>query len=160
MSEKNRLNRNIHALGKDLISKLEFNISEKIIETYKQFMKKVADLRAHYYEELTEKRKKEYSAYKKKEASQEVTHKKKTEFLKFKQIFANICKSERMKVLLNPRVARWVKLFIENMKSRVKKSSVNWGNHELYQRLSSGKKIPKLMLKAKLRCPSSRLIKR
>lgn len=48
-SEKDRLNRNIKSLGKELISNLEFNIAEKIIETYKQFMKKVADLRAHYY---------------------------------------------------------------------------------------------------------------
>ena len=48
-SEKDRLNKNIKSMGKQLISKLEFNIAEKIIETYKQFMKKVADLRAQYY---------------------------------------------------------------------------------------------------------------
>ena len=59
-----------------MISKLEFNISEKIIETYKKFMKKVADLRAHYYEELTENRKKEYSTHKKKEDRMQIVLKK------------------------------------------------------------------------------------
>ena len=57
-SEKDRIRKNIHSLGRDLVSRLEYNIAEKIIETYRQFMKKVSDLRARYYEELTEKTKK------------------------------------------------------------------------------------------------------
>lgn len=100
-------------------------------------MKKVADLRAHYYEELTEKRKKEYSIHKKKEDKFQVVVRKRNEFLKFKNIFVNICRSEKMKVLLNPRVARWVRLFIENLKKKIKKRNSQWGNNELFNRLAS-----------------------
>ena len=41
-------------------------------------MKKVSDLRAHYYEELTEERKKEFSKHKKQETKEIVEYKKKT----------------------------------------------------------------------------------
>lgn len=36
-----------------MLSKLEFNIAEKIIETYREFTTKVANLRANYYLSLT-----------------------------------------------------------------------------------------------------------
>ena len=49
-SEKIRIKNNVRAAGSHLISKLETNIAEKIIETYHQLMKKVSDLRAKYYE--------------------------------------------------------------------------------------------------------------
>lgn len=42
-----------------MVSSLETNIAEKIIETYHQLMKRVSDLRAKYYEDLTQMRKKE-----------------------------------------------------------------------------------------------------
>lgn len=45
-------------------------------------------------------------------------NKKLSEFEKFKQIFTNICSSEKMKVILNPKVHRWVKLFITNLKKQ------------------------------------------
>lgn len=52
-TEKIRIKNNIKAAGARLISRLELNIAEKIIETYHQLMKKVSDLRAKYYIELT-----------------------------------------------------------------------------------------------------------
>lgn len=61
-SEKLRIKSNIQAVGSQLVSKLETNIAQKIIETYHQLMKKVSDLRAKYYEELTQLRKKEQQA--------------------------------------------------------------------------------------------------
>lgn len=48
-TEKTRIKNNIKAAGSNLVSRLELNIAEKIIETYHQLMKKVSDLRAKYY---------------------------------------------------------------------------------------------------------------
>lgn len=58
-SEKKRIKNNLQAVGTDLVSFLESNIAEKIIETYHQLMKRVSDLRAKYYEDLTQMRKKQ-----------------------------------------------------------------------------------------------------
>jgi hypothetical protein len=48
-SEKQRIKNNLHAAGTQLVSRLETNIAQKIIETYHQLMKRVSDLRAKYY---------------------------------------------------------------------------------------------------------------
>lgn len=52
-SEKQNIKDKISTLNRDMLSKLEFNIAEKIIETYREFTTKVANLRANYYLSLT-----------------------------------------------------------------------------------------------------------
>lgn len=52
-TEKQNIKDKISTLNRDMLSKLEFNIAEKIIETYREFTERVAGLRANYYLSLT-----------------------------------------------------------------------------------------------------------
>ena len=51
-SEKKRIKQNLKAAGPKLISRLEASIADKIIATYKELTRRVADMRALYYKEL------------------------------------------------------------------------------------------------------------
>ena len=119
-SEKNRYIKNTETAGKRLISRLEFNIAEHIIETYKIFMKRVFDLRAQYYEELTAKRKQEYTVGKRKEEMSQKAKARLTALKKNIKMFTTIVKSEKMQLLMNAKILRWVVLFCEKLKQRAK----------------------------------------
>jgi hypothetical protein len=83
-------------------------------------MKRVFDLRAQYYEELTAKRKQEYTMGKRKE---EMSQKAKARLAALKKnikMFTTIVKSEKMQLLMNAKILRWVVLFCEKLKQRVK----------------------------------------
>jgi hypothetical protein len=103
-----------------LISRLEFNIAEHIIETYKTFMKKVFDLRAEYYEDLTAKRKQEYTVTKKKEEVSDKARQRLAALQKNIKMFRTIVNSEKMQLLMNGKVLRWVVLFCEKLKQKAK----------------------------------------
>lgn len=83
-------------------------------------MKRVFDLRAGYYEELTAKRKQQYSITKKKE-EQTVKERQRSEALKKNiKMFRTIVNGEKMKLLMNQKVLRWVVLFCEKLKAKAK----------------------------------------
>jgi hypothetical protein len=92
-SEKQRIKSNIQSVGSQLVSRLETNIAEKIIETYHQLMKRVSDLRAKYYEELTQLRKKEQQSGAKLEESQVKKGKRMEVLLKYRGMFERVVNS-------------------------------------------------------------------
>jgi hypothetical protein len=71
-------------------------------------MRRVADLRAKYYEELTLERKLEQKQSAGVEQSSVQQQQKKQFFLKYKAIFERIVNGEKMKIRLNSRVFSWV----------------------------------------------------
>ena len=74
-------------------------------------MKKVFDLRAEYYEELTAKRKQEYRVTKKKEEMSDKSRQRLAALQKNIKMFRTIVNSEKMQLLMNGKVLRWVVLF-------------------------------------------------
>ena len=136
-SEKQRIKSNLQAAGTQLVSRLETNIAQKIIETYHQLMKRVSDLRAKYYEELTHLRKKEQQTTAKIEAAESSKTKRKEQFVKYRGMFERIVNSERMKLRLNRRIHKWVQLFIKNLKKSISKDELRHGKSEaIFKRLA------------------------
>lgn len=69
-----------------------------------------------------------------------------------------------MKVILNPKIHRWVKLFItklkENSEKKLGKKYNEFKKMAVFDRLNGPVNINTLLLKSKMKCPSSRIIKR
>lgn len=84
-------------------------------------MKRVSDLRAKYYEELTELRKKEQRAGAKIEQAQAQRSRQVELLFKYKSMFERVVNSEKMRLRLNPRLFRWVRLFANNLKKAIAK---------------------------------------
>lgn len=100
-------------------------------------MKRVSDLRAKYYEELTHFRKKEQQAGAKLEATQATKANRKEQFLKYRAMLERVVNSERMRLRLNTRVYRWVRLFVKNLKRAVEKEGLRGGKSEaVFRRLA------------------------
>jgi len=84
-------------------------------------MKKVSDLRAKYYEELTQLRKNEQKAGAKLMVSQQNKSSRKEQFLKYRSMFERVVNSERLKLRLNKRIYKWIRLFVKNLKRAIEK---------------------------------------
>lgn len=84
--------------------------------------------------------------------------KKKQAFLKYKSMFTKIISSQRMRLRLNERCFKWVRLFINNLKKRIGKSLNQPSELAVFQRLSKTQSAVYLQLKSKF--PSSKIIKR
>lgn len=81
--------------------------------------------------------------------------------VKYKAMFEKIVNSERMRLRLNERVFKWVKLFVAKLKQAVSRSVLAHGNSEqVFQRLTQPKAEGTLLYKLKLKYPSSKIIKR
>lgn len=159
-SEKQRIKDNVKAAGSSLVSRLELNISEKIIETYRQLMKRVSDLRAKYYEELTQERKLEQHQSAIVEESRTKNIKKQAIFRKYQSMFTTIVNSEKMKLRLNSRVFKWVRHFIHNLKKAIKAPLAQPKSPDVFRRLTTETDERSLVYRHKLKYPSSKIIKR
>ena len=84
-------------------------------------MKKVSDLRAKYYEELTQLRKNEQKAGAKLMVSQQNKSSRKEQFLKYRSMFERVVNSERLKLRLNKRIYKWIRLFVKNLKRAIER---------------------------------------
>ena len=84
-------------------------------------MKKVSDLRAKYYEELTQLRKNEQKAGAKLMVSQQNKSSRKEQFLKYRSMFERVVNSERLKLRLNKRIYKWIRFFVKNLKRAIEK---------------------------------------
>jgi hypothetical protein len=73
-------------------------------------------------------------------------------------MFSKIISSERMRVRLNERSYKWVRLFINNLKQRIGKSLNPPSGQAVFDRLSKTQSAVYLQLKSKF--PSSKIIKR
>lgn len=160
-SEKRRIKSNVQSAGSHLISKLETNIAEKIIETYHQLMKRVADLRAKYYEELTQMRKQEQKTAARADEAEARKGRKREVLVKYKAMFERIVNSERMRLKLNERVYKWVRLFVSKLKQAVNRPApAHSQSEQVFKRLTQPKAEATLLNKLKLKYPSSKIIKR
>ncbi len=83
-------------------------------------MKKVFDLRAEYYEELTAKRKSEYTVTKRKEEMSDKARHRLVALNKNIKMFRTIVNGEKMQLLMNGKILRWVVLFCEKLKKKAK----------------------------------------
>lgn len=87
--------------------------------------------------------------------------KKKEMLVKYKSMFEKIVSSERMKLRLNERIYKWVKLFVAKMKKAVDRSVLTHGQSEqVFKRLTQPKAETTQLYKLKLKYPSSKIIKR
>jgi hypothetical protein len=100
-------------------------------------MQKVSDLRAKYYEELTQERKLEQHNTSCIEHSAEKNSKRKQIFLKYKATFSRIVNSDKMKLKLNPKIMRWVQHFSDNLMARIGKTRTAKVVPRVFQRLAS-----------------------
>ncbi len=101
-------------------------------------MKKVSDLRANYYLQLTEKRKSQFNRTNKVQKLTRDQQQKHEVFLKYKEMFKRIVNSEKMQIKLNFKIYRWVKHFIENLKLKICKKKNEFKN-KVFQRLNGNK---------------------
>lgn len=123
-------------------------------------MRRVADLRAKYYIELTEERKLEQKQNTKVEETRAKHSKKEALFKKYKKMFETIVNSDRMKLRLNPKVYPWVKHFIYQLKRAIGKPVQNAPTPDVFKRLATQTDDNTLIYQHKMKYPSAKIIKR
>lgn len=120
-SERQNIKEKIATLNRDMLSRLEVNIAEKIIETYRIFTSKVADMRKNYYLQLTANTKTNQKLNASQLAAEVKRKERYEEYLTYKKRLTYLCNSEGMRWKLNYRIIRWVGHFIAKLKQKIGK---------------------------------------
>lgn len=125
-------------------------------------MKRVFDLRAQYYEELTAKRKQEYTVGKKREEMSQKAKARLTALKKNIKMFRTIVNSEKMQLLMNGKILRWVVLFCEKLKQRakVKENKVERSKSLAFVKKLDSRKVHPFILALKRAAPAAKILKR